>query len=360
MHSERRSLITLLVALLVGTGVLSLWSSLKRHAQIRQTASSSEIRRQLPAGALARLDRAVEADALSMRTTLMLEGLLIAGGLAVAVFAFGRGTTAAGPEASQTALDAYEEAMERMRDQRAREDALHEGEMRRFMETLADKETMARAGELTAGMAHEVRNSLSTIQGNARLLQPGAAAAGAQESVAAILAECDQLQSSIKSFVDFIRQEKPEFLPLDLERLLRRVAAREQRVREGPAIAVHAAVAPGVLLADEGLLERAFENLVRNAREAGSGSGQVEVHATQDETYVIVDVKDEGPGPSPVTSDLGRPFVTTKPGGLGLGLPTAIKIIQLHGGTLSLAKREDTRGAVARVRLPLPIDRVVT
>ena len=104
MHSERRSLITLLVALLVGTGVLSLWSSLERHARIRQTASSSEIRRQLPAGALARLDRAVEADALSMRTTLMLEGLLIAGGLAVAVFAFGRGTTAAGPEASQTAL----------------------------------------------------------------------------------------------------------------------------------------------------------------------------------------------------------------------------------------------------------------
>ena len=118
--------------------------------------------------------------------------------------------------------------------------------------------------------------------------------------------------------------------------------------------------APGVLLADEGLLERAFENLVRNAREAGSGTragrgprdaGRDLRHRRRNGRRAGAVARDERPR---------RPFVTTKPGGLGLGLPTAIKIIQLHGGTLSLAKREDTRGAVARVRLPLPIDRVVT
>ena len=73
-----------------------------------------------------------------------------------------------------------------------------------------------------------------------------------------------------------------------------------------------------------------------------------------------MDIVDDGPGPSPLSRRTRAPFVTTKPGGLGLGLPTAIKIIQLHGGTLSLAKRDEAPGAVARVRLTAPPDQPVT
>jgi signal transduction histidine kinase len=99
--------------------------------------------------------------------------------------------------------------------------------------------------------------------------------------------------------------------------------------------------APIPVRADEELLERALENVVRNAVEAAAaGGGHVEVTARQDGDQVELRIADDGPGLAPDHPGEIRAFYTTRPGGLGLGLPLARKILLLHGGSLRLANRE--------------------
>ena len=214
-------------------------------------------------------------------------------------------------------------------------------------DVLRDKEALARAGELTAGIVHEVRNGLGTILGYARLVEN--APADAAENAQRIREECETLEGVIRRFVDFVRRETLVLTPVDLPAMLRRVAARESR-REGAPVAVEAAAA-GPLVADEGLLERAFENLVRNAREAAGERGHVWVSGRREGSAVVVTVEDDGPGLPESTRGRLRPFFTTKAGGLGLGLPIVFKIVRLHGGDLVLGDRAP-RGAVVSVRLP--------
>jgi signal transduction histidine kinase len=110
---------------------------------------------------------------------------------------------------------------------------------------------------------------------------------------------------------------------------------------------------PRLVRADEELLERAFENLVRNAVEAaGAGGGRVEIWARSEEGSVEISVEDDGPGLAPDHPGEIRPFYSTRPGGLGLGLPLARKILLLHGGSL-LLERRTPGGARALVTLPV-------
>jgi signal transduction histidine kinase len=234
----------------------------------------------------------------------------------------------------------YEEAMERMRLQ-------GEAQSHRHHEELRDLEAMARAGELTAGMVHEVRNGLGTILGYARLLEGGDGAV-VPDAARGIRDECETLETVVRRFVDFVRRETLRVEEFDAARLLQRVIAREQSRRAGATVSLRASDVP--LAADEELLERAFENLVRNAREAAGERGQVTVAAASVGGRVVVTIADDGPG-FPPGAEVLRPFVSLRAGGLGLGLPTASKIVRLHGGTLRLGANEP-RGARVEVDLP--------
>jgi signal transduction histidine kinase len=245
------------------------------------------------------------------------------------------------PASSGAHAAPYEEAMERMR--RRGEEQSH-----RHQEELRDLEAMARAGELTAGMVHEVRNGLGTILGYARLLEQGGDAALVQDASRGIRDECETLETVVRRFVDFVRRETLRVEEFDAGRMLQRVIAREQARRAGASVSLAAAEVP--LAADEELLERAFENLVRNAREAAGEHGHVTVEAVAAGESVRVAIADDGPG-FPPGADVLRPFVSLRAGGLGLGLPTASKIIRLHGGTMALGANAP-RGARVEVRLP--------
>ncbi len=259
--------------------------------------------------------------------------LTIAGGL---ILLPGERPAPAGPQVSP-----YEEAMERMRLQ-------GEAQSHRHQEELRDLEAMARAGELTAGMVHEVRNGLGTILGYARLLDQTAADGAAREAAAGIRGECETLEIVVRRFVDFVRRETLRVEEFDAARMLQRVIAREQVRRPGAPVSLAASEVP--LAADEELLERAFENRVRNAREAAGERGRVTVEAAVGDDRVLVTISDDGPG-FPPDVDLLRPFVSMRAGGLGLGLPTASKIVRLHGGTLRLGPNQP-RGARVEVDLP--------
>ncbi len=251
------------------------------------------------------------------------------------------------PETSvPTALFAYEEAMERLRTHGEEANQRHERERRQLTDRVEDSDAMARAGELTAAIVHEVRNGLGTIVAYAKLIERGGGAAA--EHGRAIREECETLETVVRRFIEFVRRETLNVAPFDLARLLSRVAARESRGRPGAPVAVSAPEGLAVT-GDEELLERAFENLVRNAREAAGAAGQVWVTAEAAGDAAEVLIEDDGPGLP--ASARPRAFTTSKAGGLGLGLPIALKIVRLHGGELSLEPRAP-RGLRVRARWP--------
>jgi signal transduction histidine kinase len=151
--------------------------------------------------------------------------------------------------------------------------------------------------------------------------------------------------------MDFVKRETLNLAPVDLSRMLTRVVARETRGRPGGEVQLEGGEEAGSLVGDEDLLERAFENLVRNAREAAGEKGHVWIRAAREGEAVVVAISDDGPGIPAATRQGLRPFFTTKAGGLGLGLPIALKIVRLHHGDLLLADRPP-RGLVVTIRLP--------
>ena len=246
------------------------------------------------------------------------------------------------------ALEAYEEAMDRLRARDEETTRRHRDERHRMEGELREQEPFVRAGELTVGIVHEIRNGLGTILGYARLIEKAGGATG--EHARGIVEECETLETVVRRFMEFVKDDSLRPEPFDLERMLRRVVARESRARPGAETAIQGAA--GLVVADEDVLERAFENLVRNAREAAGAHGHVWIALERGPDAAVVTVADDGPGmPAEVRSRL-RPFFTTKSGGLGLGLPLAFKIVQRHGGDLTLADRAP-RGLAVRVRLPL-------
>ena len=269
--------------------------------------------------------------------------------LAVVLVLWPRGAAVAA--ANDGALSAYEVAMGRLRDRGQELSDRYEEQTQLMEERLRELEAMARAGELTAGIVHEVRNGLGTIVGYARLLERGSREQAAKEA-RAILDECATLETVVRRFTDFVKLDKLQLADTDLAPLAARVVARERQGHEAVVARLLGLDSPVVVRADEELLERALENVVRNAVQAAAvGGGHVELRAERSASGVVLHVEDDGPGLAADHPGHVRPFYTTRPGGLGLGLPLARKIVLLHGGELSLERRSP-KGARVVLRLP--------
>ena len=267
--------------------------------------------------------------------------VLLGQGLAMAILALLAGLALlpareAAPAPAPLVLGAYEEAMGRLRDRGEALSRAHASERQRMEEQIHDQEAMARAGELTAGIVHEVRNGLGTILGYARLLERDAASPEAAEAGPRIREECETLETVVRRFMDFVKSETVNRASFDVGRMLSRVVAREVRGRPGVRTALGGLSDGIAVVGDEELLERAFENLVRNAADAAGPGGQVSIAVGRVPAAVAVTIEDDGPGMPPERRREIRPFSSSKAGGLGLGLPIAIKIVRLHGGELML------------------------
>jgi signal transduction histidine kinase len=275
---------------------------------------------------------------------LALLALLVAGALAL----FPSKDAEAAPGAG--ALGAYEAAIERFGERDRITLQRHAAERRRLEETVRDAEALARAGELTAAIVHEIRNGLGTILGYARMVEREAGSGPPAEAGRAIREECETLETVTRRFMDFLRQDALRLEPFDPGRALSRVVGRESRSRPGTEVSLRAVEVPPIE-GDEELLERAFENLVRNALEAAGPEGHVVVSVEPDGEGARIVVADDGPGLLLDPGEAPRPFHTTKPGGLGLGLPMAYKIVRLHGGRVEFEPRAP-RGLAVVVTLP--------
>lgn len=276
------------------------------------------------------LFRRCDPDAFLNRRALFLHGLTFVGAIAgLLLTAFPTRTSREGASAS---LRAYELAMSELGERDHSREREFARERARLESTLRDRETMARAGELVAGIVHEVRNSLGAIVARAHAIG-GRDADADRRAADSVVAESRHLESVIQRFLELLKDERPEIGSFDLARLVERVVARE---RGESTARVELRTDPGVVSGDEALLSRALENVVRNAIEAAGPRGTVTVHSGVRAGEAFVVVEDDGPGFPADPADLGRPFRSLRPGGTGLGLSLAIKMLQFHGGSVRL------------------------
>lgn len=236
-------------------------------------------------------------------------------------------------------------------------------EIRGLADRVRLKENLAGLGEMSAGIAHEFRNSLATILGYSRLIgkDPNAVPV-VSEHAAAIVRE---VQSIGRTVDDFLRYARPAALAAtdwSPREVAAEVAAGVPRDLGRPEVVVTVGGDwPPLLHADEGLIRQTLSNLLRNAVEsipAGAGSGgAVSVTASVDpvENLMRIEVVDNGPGiPAEVLSRLFTPFVTTKDKGTGLGLALAQKAVVCHDGSIAAANTEQG-GARFVITLPIGI-----
>lgn len=225
---------------------------------------------------------------------------------------------------------------------------------------LADQEqlatSLAQLGELAAGFAHELRNSLATLRGYLTLIERRPEKESITDFLSEIRRESDHLQRVLEDFLAFARPETTRIEAVNLVEVVRRAAA--DPALEGSAVEIEiAASTPLILQGDSQLLERAVRNLLHNATQAQSGIGVVEpiqARLQSGQRQVDLVIEDRGPGlPSKVRERLFQPFVTGRPDGVGLGLSLTHRIVTLHGGTVELEARS---GGGTKVTLSFPVD----
>jgi two-component system sensor histidine kinase HydH len=225
-------------------------------------------------------------------------------------------------------------------------------------------ERLAALGQLSAGLAHEIRNPLAVIKGSAEMLERESAGVGgvAAELAGFISSEVNRVNLLVTRFLDFARPLPLERQTAALEPLLEQALAeaRERWPASRVTVARDFASPLPPLPLDPTLTERAFANLAANAYEAMDAAAAderrltVSAHpaAEAGRAGVRVEFRDTGPGVAPeLREQIFNPFVTTKPGGVGLGLAIVAKIVDAHGGSLRLLPA-DGGGAAFAVFLP--------
>ena len=203
-------------------------------------------------------------------------------------------------------------------------------------------------------IGHELNNSLAPIKSMAGTLRrligrdtlPGDWRDDANAGLAVIHDRAESLSRFIGAYARLARLPAPSRQEVDFPALLRRVASLHGgtvAVEPGPAVELDA---------DADQLEQVLINLIKNAVEASGPRGRVQVRWRRAQDALEHDIEDDGAGLAR-TDNLWVPFFTTKPGGTGIGLVLSRTIVENHGGTVSLENRNDARGCIAHIKLPL-------
>jgi signal transduction histidine kinase len=248
----------------------------------------------------------------------------------------------AGAAASATALALALVAALRLRDQSRRR--------------VQQVESLATAGKLAAGIAHEVKNPLGMILASAQLLQrsPGLAPAD-RRLLGEIAEEVSRADDQLDGFLDLVREMPLKIARFDLREVVRACSelaqAQARRLRLGVSFALPDAEVP--VAGDRRRIRQALVNLVLNALEATPAGGTVTVTVSSSAELATIAVADSGGGiPAALQARLFEPFVTSKPHGTGLGLSTARRIIARHRGSLRLVATGPA-GTTFAIDLPL-------
>lgn len=223
-------------------------------------------------------------------------------------------------------------------------------------EQLRRADRLSALGELSAGMAHEIRNPLGSIQGAAEILKDDYGPdAPQQEFIEILLKETDRLNKIVQEFLGFARPKPPELREEDINELLESVLALTAQPARKAGISVEKRLDPAIGKGnlDADLLKQAFLNLVLNSIQAMPEGGILTVESARRDGRIEVKIVDTGMGISAENrKKLFSPFFTTKKDGTGLGLAITYRIIQNHHGTIDV-ESETGKGSTFTITIPV-------
>jgi len=223
-------------------------------------------------------------------------------------------------------------------------------------EQLRRADRLSALGELSAGMAHEIRNPLGAIRGTAEILHDAIDKTDPHREFAQIMIrEVDRLEGVVRDFLSFARPEEGRREAVDLGQALQEVLllTRTQAQKVGVAVRVDLSADLPPIAGNSEQLKQVFLNLLLNALQVMPDGGSLDVRGTAAAGRVRLEFSDSGPGIAPELHDrIFNPFYTTRSAGTGLGLAITHRIVTAHGGRLTV---QSQLGAGATFILELPV-----
>ena len=236
----------------------------------------------------------------------------------------------------------------------------------RLFGLLRERDRLAALGEMSAGLAHEIRNPLAAIKGAAQELDPKRIGGDDGELMQVIIDEVNRLNVVVTEFLDYARPFRGTFVPMNLNDGVRRTAQLMQHDLASVEMVVELQGDLPDVSGDAERLQQVLINLILNAADAMGRKGRLTLTTRTSadlsdaalwslkgpKVFVEVWVKDEGPGiPGRILEQIFIPFFTTKVRGTGLGLALCQRIVQHHGGNIEVRSVEG-HGSTFVVRLP--------
>ncbi|ENZ8142158.1 two-component system sensor histidine kinase ZraS [Klebsiella aerogenes] len=227
-----------------------------------------------------------------------------------------------------------------------------------LQEAMARKEKLMALGHLAAGVAHEIRNPLSSIKGLAKYFAERTPPGGEAQELALVMAkEADRLNRVVSELLELVRPAQLNYQPVDINALIHHSLQLVSQDAQSRGIELQFTPRPELtsIKADPDRLNQVLLNLYLNAMQAIGRDGVIHVSASEaDRQRVKIVVKDSGKGMSDEELQaIFTPYFTTKADGTGLGLAVVQNIIEQHGGTI---RAESQPGAGAIFTLWLPVD----
>lgn len=221
---------------------------------------------------------------------------------------------------------------------------------------------LASLGAMSAVLAHEIKNPLASLKGNAQLLaqmlprvpvdgEPDPKGDKLRAKAARVVDEAQRLEQLVVDLLAFVRLGTIARADVDPAELARAAAATVIGADDAGAIAIASEAAPATWSLDGARMREVLVNLLDNARAAGP---PVTCRVARADDRLVFEIADRGPGvPAADRATIFEPFVTTKTQGTGLGLAVARRIVELHGGTIEVRDRPDGEaGAVFAIAIP--------
>jgi signal transduction histidine kinase len=225
----------------------------------------------------------------------------------------------------------------------------------RLKEELNRARRLSSLGEMVAGVSHEIRNPLGIIRSSAGLLKKKMEKLDPSNAIPDIIVEeSERLNNIITDFLNFARPREPNRSPCKVQEVIDKNISYlgTQLAEKGCTVEKQVDGELPEILADSDMLYQAFLNILINAMQAMPGGGKISVGIFSENGDLAVRFEDEGSGiDAEVMDKIWDPFFTTKEKGTGLGLGIVKKLIELHGGDLSIENRS-SKGARVIVRLP--------